>query len=968
MPIIGNSSQPGPTHEGFGLNSQNQHAQLVTLPGGGPWRIYRVGVWAAGYGATPTAYNCVWDTGGNLLTYGSPYTMANPGGFADYQYETDVTPIVLAGGTSIYVGFSRAASGGAQFGSFSSGGAHYDDSAKSSIPTYLSGGNHGNTAAFYAYYDLANQAPTATPVLADWTRVATTTPTLTAQYTDPDGHNSASYHVQVDNNRNFAGGVADIWDSGEVAWVAASGATASVVTPALPAGSWLGWRFRFKDSQGAWSAWSAVRSIHVDLAPYAPTPTSPVHTSRIASNTPTLQATYSDPEGDPCDQIQVQMSSNDTFTAVYYDQIVAASVASGGTISHTVPAQTRGTYRWWRMRARDNMGLWGPWSTNNNWVYIASLPTVPSLTPAANGLAFITNLAETQAWDNVATWAKARFAWTYSHPDGPQYAQTAYNVQWSHSGPGAIYHDDGVRVSAALFHDEQYAEFINGQTYWWRVQVRDDLGQWSGWTAWTAFKVRWGQAIYEANPGAGSGSWQFNAASMPTNTYSAFLYRSATGPGGAGASAWYSSIGSVPVKAYLQVLVRLSTKVSGTNPSLTDMTFTYLGSPTTPDRWTTVGGSDWSLDNDLRRFGTQSFRCLVSAVADREAYPFRKVTGDDVPVQPNTWYTFSAHVKTLGDLGTARLKLRVEGGGGVGVIADGAGDEVAETADSSAHPDGWQRLRLVFQTRTGDSLIRPKIVYAANGQAAGKTFWVDAFKLEEGTVATAWTPGFVGNAIVLDSNGIQIDAAAGGLFRVRGSSGGVRDTVEVGPTGLLFGSDLEVSSPRANVVRLGNLYTGAGTSFPSSPVTGERFWRTDLGFEYFWDGTRWLTTIEFSESSQGQRALNPFTSTAYLNMPLRSGAIYLTGADYAFYHTVAQSGSVFWYVALHKTASDGTTATLIADLSTGGHTSASRFYKVNQTIANLVAASDVMLQWTIQPSGAAGSVYFTARLRYRLVG
>jgi hypothetical protein len=36
--------------------------------------------------------------------------------------------------------------------------------------------------------------------------------------------------------------------------------------------------------------------------------------------------------------------------------------------------------------------------------------------------------------------------------------------------------------------------------------------------------------------------------------------------------------------------------------------------------------------------------------------------------------------------------------------------------------------------------------------------------------------------------------------------------------------------------------SGAGSAFPSSPATGERFYRSDRNIEYFYDGTRWLST------------------------------------------------------------------------------------------------------------------------------
>lgn len=47
----------------------------------------------------------------------------------------------------------------------------------------------------------------------------------------------------------------------------------------------------------------------------------------------------------------------------------------------------------------------------------------------------------------------------------------------------------------------------------------------------------------------------------------------------------------------------------------------------------------------------------------------------------------------------------------------------------------------------------------------------------------------------------------------------------------------------------------AGSSFPGSPSTGDRYFRTDRGIEYFYDGTRWLSTQLFyavADRSSGQ--------------------------------------------------------------------------------------------------------------------
>jgi hypothetical protein len=50
--------------------------------------------------------------------------------------------------------------------------------------------------------------------------------------------------------------------------------------------------------------------------------------------------------------------------------------------------------------------------------------------------------------------------------------------------------------------------------------------------------------------------------------------------------------------------------------------------------------------------------------------------------------------------------------------------------------------------------------------------------------------------------------------------------------------------------------SGAGTAFPSSPATGARFFRTDLGLECYYDGTRWLTMHEYALGNFGGNTLN----------------------------------------------------------------------------------------------------------------
>jgi hypothetical protein len=46
--------------------------------------------------------------------------------------------------------------------------------------------------------------------------------------------------------------------------------------------------------------------------------------------------------------------------------------------------------------------------------------------------------------------------------------------------------------------------------------------------------------------------------------------------------------------------------------------------------------------------------------------------------------------------------------------------------------------------------------------------------------------------------------------------------------------------------KIKNIVVDSGTIFPSGPVTGQLFYRTDLGMLYFFDGTTWRTALYFS--------------------------------------------------------------------------------------------------------------------------
>jgi len=108
------------------------------------------------------------------------------------------------------------------------------------------------------------------------------------------------------------------------------------------------------------------------------------------------------------------------------------------------------------------------------------------------------------------------------------------------------------------------------------------------------------------------------------------------------------------------------------------------------------------------------------------------------------------------------------------------------------------------------------VVLQVGGTSGAKAWW-DAIKLEESTVATPWSPGAIG-ATVIDAGGVQIDASRGGVFRLKGSAGGARDVVELGPNGLLFGGDTNLYTPSADTLKTDDDFQGRSLAIGANKV------------------------------------------------------------------------------------------------------------------------------------------------------
>src|SRR5574337_1533453 len=126
-----------------------------------------------------------------------------------------------------------------------------------------------------------------------------------------------------------------------------------------------------------------------------------------------------------------------------------------------------------------------------------------------------------------------------------------------------------------------------------------------------------------------------------------------------------------------------------------------------------------------------------------------------------------------------------------------------------------------------------------------------------------------------------------------GGGGGTGGTGPTGPTG-----------PTGATGATGATGTGGyseGTSFPGSPTTGQKFYRTDLYYLCYYDGTQWLTCQEFALPISMQQSVLPISATlagiAYA--PAQTNLQpYLTTLHATTLVDTTNSGSNYWTVTL----------------------------------------------------------------------
>lgn len=195
---------------------------------------------------------------------------------------------------------------------------------------------------------------------------------------------------------------------------------------------------------------------------------------------------------------------------------------------------------------------------------------------------------------------------------------------------------------------------------------------------------------------------------------------------------------------------------------------------------------------------------------------------------------------------------------------------------------------------------------------------------------------------------------------------------------LFLGEDgaLHLRDSAGAVTGIGN---AQGTAMPGSPATNSRIFRTDLGMEFYYNGTRWLSTQLFSAASTGQHftATAAYSGTTGTLVTYHIPAPYLNGGsdiwlvaletNYLVNGGTALGASHKWVATFDKKPTGDTNTNILTITVDSGSSNVWR--RDTQTIGALMNNGtihyDFRLSWTI--TGTPGEIRAFPILVYRIV-
>jgi hypothetical protein len=162
----------------------------------------------------------------------------------------------------------------------------------------------------------------------------------------------------------------------------------------------------------------------------------------------------------------------------------------------------------------------------------------------------------------------------------------------------------------------------------------------------------------------------------------------------------------------------------------------------------------------------------------------------------------------------------------------------------------------------------------------------------------------------------------------------------------------------------------SGTNFPSSPSSGDRFYRSDREIGYYYDGSRWLSEQVYTTPISVTSALIPTTTSPTTGYGTPSWFLardfWVEKAIISSLVATTNNGSNYWTLAADRVSITATTTSL------GSRTTAAdtvnQWKRVEIAVGALWGTSDPAFSLTCTKTGTPGALTVSAVITGRMVG
>jgi hypothetical protein len=281
---------------------------------------------------------------------------------------------------------------------------------------------------------------------------------------------------------------------------------------------------------------------------------------------------------------------------------------------------------------------------------------------------------------------------------------------------------------------------------------------------------------------------------------------------------------------------------------------------------------------------------------------------------------------------------------------------------------------------TVSSSVRGIVVSTDNGAT---------YPITSGDYVNITSAGVATNTIQVSSHSTGTTAARAGVIRGYGLRQGVAPkTFSSGATvdniNIYFKQSNDPITHIKYITSTGNMTAGrfitygrkgsggggvgsGGVAFPASPTVGQRYFRTDRGIEYYWDGTRWLSTQIFTSDKylvEGNSAT--LAATGRTPVPFKGVYdIYMLDIQTTTYLTQTPAT---WTISLLRATATNVTTTIASTTAVTPTTPINNWGVATTAINAVLDASAVQLNWVVTENSGTASIYAGGMFTYRLVG